>query len=178
MKKKGMGLALLISTVATCSYVLGKRGRHVMAEGDFVPQEIQRLSGYYDIQTQWIKNLQNKKRVDEYFNEYGMKRIAIYGKGKLGIALYQELKKSDIEVAYFIDSMVEEKSEIENGLYVVPLTDLRKEKKVDAIVVTPTFEIQLIKKEIKHLTSETAIVGLNEVVYFLPPEGENVHHKC
>lgn len=80
---------------------------------------------------QWVKVKQEDKNISEYFEENNIKRIAIYGMSYVGERLIEELKVSNIEVAYGIDR---EAKALNMDVEVVTLDDDLKE--VDAVVVT------------------------------------------
>lgn len=97
-------------------------------------KQVQKFFLYYQILVMWLEMKQKGKSGITYLQRKGIKRMAIYGMGELGERFYEEVKNTDIEVAYVIDN---------NPLQVVgkfmvlsPEQDLPE---VDAIVVTADY---------------------------------------
>ena len=104
-----------------------------------------------------IKN--EGKSLTKYFENNGFKKIAIYGMGELGNRLLEELKDSDIEIAYAIDRKAEK---IYSDLKVVAVEE--ELTPVDAIIVTPIF----MYDEIEELLMDKVnypIISLEDVVF-------------
>lgn len=107
---------------------------------------------------QWVKVKQQGKKLSSYFEEHEYKKIAIYGMSYAGETLANELKDSDIELAYGIDQRA--------GLYsyidIVNADDPLPE--VDAIVVTAiTFFDEIAEKLRDKVTCP--IISLEDVLY-------------
>ena len=110
---------------------------------------------------QWVKVKQEGKKLDEYFKKAGYNNIAVYGVSYAGETLINELKNSDIHVAYGIDKDAES---IYADVEVVSMDD--EFKKVDAIVVTAiTFFGEIEKKLSTKVTCP--IVSLESILYEL-----------
>jgi hypothetical protein len=108
---------------------------------------------------QWVKVKQEDKNISEYFEENNIKRIAIYGMSYVGERLIEELKVSNIEVAYGIDR---EAKALNMDVEVVTLDDDLKE--VDAVVVTAiTFFEEIAEKLEKKL--ECPIISLEDILF-------------
>lgn len=102
---------------------------------DKIIEQVQKLSDkhlkLFKIMDMWVNNYQDDKRIDQYLQDKGINKIAIYGIGITGMTLYRELKNSKVEVCYGID----QSDKIVDGIDVLSLEDLLPE--VDAVVVTP-----------------------------------------
>ena len=108
---------------------------------------------------QWVKVKQEDKNISEYFEENNIKRISIYGMSYVGERLIEELKVSNIEVAYGIDR---EAKALNMDVEVVTLDDDLKE--VDAVVVTAiTFFEEIAEKLEKKL--ECPIISLEDILF-------------
>ena len=108
---------------------------------------------------QWVKVKQEDKNISEYFEENNIKRIAIYGMSYVGERLIEELKVSNIEVAYGIDR---EAKALNMDVEVVTLDDDLKE--VDAVVVTAiTFYEEIAEKLEKKL--KCPVISLEDILY-------------
>lgn len=60
----------------------------------------------YLMMNQWVKIKQEGKNLAAYFKENGYRKIAIYGMSHVGKTLINELKGTEIEVAYGIDKKI------------------------------------------------------------------------
>lgn len=108
---------------------------------------------------QWVKVKQEGKSIDSYLKAHNYKTIAIYGMSYAGETLFEELRNSDIEVAYGIDKNEDVVSrDVE---LVTPEDELQS---VDAIVVTPIFFFDSIKEMLEKKTGAD-ILSLEEILY-------------
>lgn len=80
---------------------------------------------------QWLSVRQDGKRLQEYFVKNNYHTIAIYGMEHLGRHLVKELRNTEVEIAYGIDTNC---SNIHSDITVVTLKD--DLLKVDAVVIT------------------------------------------
>ena len=121
--------------------------------------KLEKYQAYYKLFSSWMV-LRNKGRLlSEYFADHNLKNVAIYGLGRLGLCLYEELKSSSINVKYAIDVDAAHFSYLD--LKVVSPQD--KLEAVDAIIVTPVFEYKKIVDELRVKTS-CQIVNLEDVI--------------
>jgi hypothetical protein len=108
---------------------------------------------------QWVKVKQEGKNLASYFEKNGYKKIAIYGMSYAGETLVDELKGSDIKVAYGIDQKA-------NSLYsdvdIVTMDD--ELEKVDAIVVTAITYFDEIEDKLSEKI-DCPIVSLEDILY-------------
>jgi hypothetical protein len=129
-------------------------------------KEIQKLKktneknkSYYDLLSSWMV-LRNKGRIlAEYFDERNLKNVAIYGLERVGLCLYEELKNSNINVKYAIDTDSAHFSYLDLTV-VAPEDQLEM---VDVIVVTPFLDYQEIVKELQGKTS-CQVVSLKDLI--------------
>ena len=116
---------------------------------------------YYNMLNRWLELKQQGISLEKWFKENGYKNIAIYGMGEMGNRLYEELKNTDIHVAYAVD---------QNAYGVcsdIPM--YRKEDDlpdVDILVVSAVFAYSEISEEMKKKCAYP-IVSLEDVVYEL-----------
>lgn len=108
---------------------------------------------------QWVKVKQDGKNLADYFVKAGYKRIAVYGMSYVGETLLDELKDTEVSVAYGIDKNAD--SIFADIDVVSPDDDL---KEIDAVVVTSiTFfdEIEeMLEKKIN-----CPIISLEDILY-------------
>lgn len=108
---------------------------------------------------QWVKVKQEGKNLSEYFEKNGYKKIAIYGMSYAGETLIDELKDSNITVAYAIDKNADsiyadvDVISIENNL-----------KSVDAIVVTAITFFDEIEEKLS-AKIDCPIISLEDILY-------------
>lgn len=88
--------------------------------------------------------------------ERGVSSILIYGAGRHGTILFNELKNSDVKVLAWVDK--NPKSDSYLGLPVLTLEELSDPTpKADAIVVTPFMEYEAISKDLERLGFDKVI---------------------
>lgn len=117
-----------------------------------------KFKSYYELLEQWVLIKQRGKNLQEYFNQHGYKKIAIYGMGNLGKRLMEELYLSDVSISYIVDRVfVVDNKEIK----VVHPQDVFEN--VDVIVVTAVNEYGIIRDELQKKVNFD-IISLDEVV--------------
>lgn len=115
---------------------------------------------FYNILEQWMRLREEGKSVEQYFIDYGYKKIAVYGVAKMANHLINELNNSSVEIVYGIDK----RADIMYGK--MPIITLDAElQEVDAIVVTAVCDYEDIKKALLKKV-KCPIVSLEEVVYY------------
>ena len=108
---------------------------------------------------QWVKVKQEGKHLTEYFEKNGYKKIAIYGMSYAGETLLDELKDTNVAVAYGID---ENADKIYLDVDIVTLEE--RVEAVDVVVVTAiTFFDEIEKKLMERL--ECPIVSLEDILF-------------
>ncbi|MCJ7713217.1 hypothetical protein MUO66_01985 [Candidatus Bathyarchaeota archaeon] len=121
--------------------------------------KLEKYQSYYKVFSSWMV-LRNKGRMlTEYFEDRKFKNVAIYGLGRFGLCLYEELKSTNINVKYAIDINAAHFSYLD--LKVISLED--RLEMVDVIVVTPFFEYKKIIEELRKKTS-CQVVSLEDVI--------------
>lgn len=113
----------------------------------------------FQIMNQWVKVKQNKGSLSGYFEERGYNYIAIYGMGKTGQTLFNELRGTNIEVVYGIDRNAHMTyAEIS----VLSLENILP--KVDAVVVTIVESFDKIVNSLKGKL-DCPVISIIDVVY-------------
>ncbi len=64
--------------------------------------EVNSYKSYYEMMRKWIPLYQKGIRIAKYFEENNYRKIAIYGMGDMGILFYEDVKESELEIAYVI----------------------------------------------------------------------------
>ena len=124
-----------------------------------------RYKGYYNVVNQWLRNKNENRDVVSYFINNNFSKIAIYGMGEMGNRLYEELRGTDIKVAYFIDKNAEEIYYSEDDIPVIGLDDIENQEKVDAIIVTPIYDFDSIEEALLERSVEAEIISLEDIIY-------------
>lgn len=112
----------------------------------------------------WLENRNANKTFVDYFNEYGYRKIAIYGAGDIGKLLYEEIKNSDIRVSYFVDRNAEGLRQL-GDVPIITISDIENMEEVDAIVITPLGNYDAICKSLAENAPEIRTISLREAVY-------------
>lgn len=124
-----------------------------------------RYRSYYTVTNQWLMNKNENKDMSKYFEENKIKTIAIYGMGSMGELFYEDIKKTNVEVAYFIDKNADELYYGLDDISVVNLDGISDQKKVDAIIVTPVFDFDKISDDLEEAGADAEIISLEDVIY-------------
>lgn len=165
MKKGVIGVISLLAGAA--SGALGVKHvekKKVMTERGYANKHL----ALYKMMTQWVKAKQQGKSLASYFEENDYKKVAIYGMSYAGEALVEELKDSDIQIAYGIDKNA---NAIYTDMDVVTMDDDLKE--VDAVVVTAITFFDEIEEELC-MKIDCPIISLEDILYeILESESNN-----
>lgn len=108
---------------------------------------------------QWVKVKQQGINLADFFVKNGYKKIAIYGMSYAGETLVDELKGSEVTVAYGIDKNADS---IYADVDIVSMEDNLEE--VDAIVVTAITFFDEIEEKLSEKV-DCAIISLEDVLY-------------
>lgn len=108
---------------------------------------------------QWVKVKQEGKNLADYFVTNDYKKIAIYGMSYAGETLLDELRDSEIEVAYGIDNRADS---IYLDLDIVTMEDDLEE--VDAVVVTAITYFEEIVEALERKL-DCPILSLEDILY-------------
>lgn len=101
---------------------------------------------YYNLLYNWISLKQKDSNFFSFLQDKKYKKIAIYGYGKIGKLLYEEIKHLNIEVSF----LQKEGSYItEEGVKIFEIRELQREKDIfDLIIITPIYEGEKIKSDL------------------------------
>lgn len=108
---------------------------------------------------QWLIIKQEGKNIAAYMKENNFKKIAVYGMSYAGERLLDDLKGTEIEVAYGIDQNADR---IFSETEVVTLEDTLQP--VDAIIVTAIYYFDEIEEKLSELV-DCPIISLEDVIY-------------
>lgn len=135
------------------------------ANKEIVPnQDYERLRRYNQLLDGMLFLLENNKSIASFLYNEGYDSIAIYGTGTIGRILYRELKDSMIGVDFFIDKNA--KRFVSDNIQVEVKGILELDHiTTDAIIVTPVFDYETIRKDLIEAGITIEIRSLFEVVW-------------
>lgn len=121
---------------------------------------------YYYITNTWVKIKNNGLGLENYFQRNDIQTIAIYAAGELGTRVYEELKNTNIKIKYFTDKKVIDNNAVMefNGAPIVNIKNYKEKNDVDAVIVTPTFYMESIEKDLKKLGITKPIISLEKII--------------
>lgn len=108
---------------------------------------------------QWLILKQEGKTIDKYFIDNGFHRIAVYGMSYAGERLIDDLKGTEVEVAYGIDRNADR---IFSEVEIVNIDD--SFQPVDAVVVTAIYNFDEIEEKLCDQV-DCPIISLEDVIY-------------
>lgn len=115
--------------------------------------QAERKNDFYLFMRDWVELHQTGMSIANHLLQKDVLTVAIYGAGKHGKMLYNELKSTEVKVAYWIDKNC--KGETIEGC---PVMGLDSElPQVDAVIVTPYREFQFIESLLKEKTNAQMI---------------------
>ena len=113
--------------------------------------------------TRWLENRINGVAISEYFSECGYQSVGIIDAGEIGKMLYQELKKSTIEVRWFIDKNAEGIVDID-GIPVKLIKQVNTLDEVDIVCISPVYDYEMVTRFLVELKPEIRTIALCDVV--------------
>ena len=113
----------------------------------------------FQMMNQWVHVKQESKNFSSYLDAKGYKRVAIYGMSYAGETLIEELKGSDITIAYGIDKNADS---IYADIEVFTLGDNLPD--VDAVIVTAITYFDEIE-EILSTKLKCPVLSLEDILY-------------
>lgn len=110
-----------------------------------VNRNIERKNDFYLFMCSWVELHQSGRNIADKLMQAGISTVAIYGAGKHGMMLYNELKSTKVKVDYWIDRNC--KAETIEECPVISVDN--KLPPVDAVIITPYREFQSIESSLK-----------------------------
>lgn len=158
-RKVKKGINSIISGLAGIAIGAGAVGKAMIEEKGKVKSMSDKHLALFLMMNQWVKIKQEGKHLVSYFEKNGYKRIAIYGMSYAGETLVEELKGTDIQIAYGIDRNADF---IYGDVDIVSMEeDLGK---VDVIVVTAITFFDEIEEELLKKVS-CPVISLEDILY-------------
>lgn len=107
---------------------------------------------------EWLALYRGGCSVADVLRDRGFLSVAIYGMGILGNHLYQELDRSSVQVKYIMDRRTVK------GVYHGKICGAEeKVSGVDAIIVTPVYQFEEIKKQIQK-SNDVQVISLRDLL--------------
>ena len=149
----------VVSAIAGAALGAGAAGKASLSKTKKAQSMSDKHLALFLMMNQWVKVKQEGKNLASYFEQKDYKRIAIYGMSYAGETLIDELKGTDITIAYGIDKNADS---IYVDVDVVSMEDVLDE--VDAVVVTAiTFFDEIEEKLSEKLACP--ILSLEDILY-------------
>lgn len=156
MKKRF--LTVLTAVTGAAAVAIGTK-RAFKKKLNEVQQYSSKHLALYLMMNQWVKVKQANKDIPAYLAKQGYKKAAIYGMNYVGQTLYEELKDSEIVVAYAIDKKADD--------IFVPVDILSPDDslpEVDVIIVTAiTFFDEI--EELLIQKTDADIISMEDILY-------------
>ncbi len=151
-------LSLIVLTITII--VLGMQIQKYKKRAELYLQKETKFEKYFDLMNIWLELRNANCTVEKFFEDNKYYTIAIYGMGKMGKLLLNELKNSSkVKVLYAIDRRgVAE----DCGVKILTIND--NLPMVDVIVVTPMLEYSEVKRMLKK-KMDNSIVSIEDVIY-------------
>lgn len=128
-----------------------------------IEQQRNRNRALFKCAANWIEVVESGADIAEYFKRRKYGSVAIYGAGDLGRLLSIALRKTDINVEYFIDQSAEA-NRCKNGINVYLPEELKQLKMADVVVVTPIFYYKEIAHTLLKVRMDIPIVSLDSIL--------------
>ncbi|WP_029322823.1 SDR family oxidoreductase [Butyrivibrio sp. AE3004] len=103
--------------------------------------------------------------IGEFFKANEVRKVAVYGLGRVGALTYDIIKDTGVEIIFAIDKNYENLSVSDEELIIIPPNEIKAQDRVDLIVVTPMEHYYDIKEELETLT-DADIISIGEIVEY------------
>lgn len=158
-KKKSVVNILLYMSMMIGIYMLAKIMKRQKRELDWIRFLVKKNDSIIEVFNQWFIAKKQGKSIEEYLLKMQYNTIAIFGAGKIGCRLYEELKDSKIVVKYLIDRNAES---LKVNYPVVK--ELKGE--VDAVIVTAVGSFEEIQKQLKE-EYDCNVIAIEDIIFQL-----------
>ena len=129
-------------------------------EIDNLQNKVYRKSRFYELLYAWLLMKMSGSLVASKLTERNISSIGIYGAGRHGKLLFQELRNSNVEILFFVDCNIK-KIVLEEPIPILGLDD--KWPKVDAIIVSTFLEVDSLRLSIEK-KGVMNVIPLNEIL--------------
>lgn len=123
-------------------------------------ERINKFTKYFNLMDRWTWILLTDRSIEEFFYKNSFYKVAIYGLGKIGDRLIENIDKiPEVTVVYAIDKSV---AKVSNKFIVYDIEDDFPE--ADVVIVTPIFSFEEIKDKLASKVN-IPIVSIDEIIY-------------
>ena len=112
----------------------------------------------------WLENRNDNKMFGDYLLECGYRSVVIFDAGEIGRILYDEIKKSDVQVCCFYDRNAEGIKEID-GIRVYPFSKLDKMPDADIVLVSTIYNYNYLLEKLVKINPAIRTLYLRDAVY-------------
>lgn len=133
-------IGAFIAGMLVMDYIVSK---DMMKEKNEIENNCKKLWLYYHIFNMWLDMKQQGKKLGEYMEKKGYKRVAIYGMKELGERLFVELRDAGVEIVCVIDS---NKNVLGNFTLISPEDEIPP---VDLLIITADYYYAEIEKKMR-----------------------------
>lgn len=156
--KKIIKLVLALVLIYGC-FKLIRKSIKTVAEG--LEHELNIYKTNFFIYKEWTQIQKEGKKVTDYLNKNNINSIAIYGAGTFADMLLDEVKDTDIEVKYMLDTY---DNKPHKGFEVISPKDINQYPEVDGIIITPVFDYLNIVQELEKHKKDLNIISLENLL--------------
>lgn len=149
----------VLSALTGVAIGAGTAGKMSSDKRKIVQQMSNKHLSLFLMMNQWVKVKQEGKNLASYFEKNGYQKIAIYGMSYAGETLINELKDSDVTIAYGIDKNADS---IYADVDIVTMDD--DLETVDAVVVTAITFFDEIEEQLS-TKMDCLILSLEDILY-------------
>lgn len=118
-----------------------------------------RYRGYWRILHQWLLLKERHIRLGDVLAAKGLRQVAVYGLGMLGLHLVKELEEGPVRIRYGIDRNA---AQLQMGFPVLPPEEGLWE--ADAVIVTVIQEYEGIYRRLKEARGDLPVYSLAELI--------------
>lgn len=153
---------VIACTVTGMAYLIKEKAKDLNKEKELE----RRYKKYYVLENKWLYDEKLNKVHEKWFKDNQIGKVAIYGLGAMGELLIQEVDKIEgVELSYIVDKNQKLQNIGYNDLKVIGIEEMPSMEKVDAVIVTPVYDFDDIKKELEQIAGNTCIVSLEDIIF-------------
>jgi hypothetical protein len=117
---------------------------------------------------EWTYKKLKGKKLKTFFDDCGIRTIAVYSLGSLGKVFVDEACEEKLDIKYIVDRNPKMLPSEYNGIKIVDLNDIMLQENVDAIVICHVYYYNQIADELVKLgIPESKLYSMNDVVFTL-----------
>ncbi len=120
-----------------------------------------------EIIEQWLKNKIDKKEIATYLLGENIHSVIIYGAGKIGEMLYDDLNNcEEISVQCFLDKNADSLYYGIDDMNIFSLSEVDRISAVDAIIITPYKMFESITTDLKKIIRfDTRYLAIDDIIW-------------